>query len=501
MVVAPKHGTPRRLLTDGQQLIVDGKLMGAVVVLHDITEQRKHVEQLAHFAAIVGSSQVAIYAATLDGIVTSWNPGAERLYGYAAAELVGKTISTLDPPDRPGEILLLLARVKTGERVEVDTVRRRKDGTLVNVFLAWSSIKNCDGEIVGAACIAHDITARKRAEESLREGEARMTSIIHNAAESIYTMSLEGVLTFVSPAWTRLLGHDVAEIEGQSFTQFVHPDDLPECRAAIKSVLATGAPQHRTYRIRHKDGSWRWHHTAGSLVKDGQGRPAYFVGIAEDVTERIRAEQELRDYANSLEAANRTIEEEKKAAEAANRSKSEFLANMSHEIRTPMTAILGFADVLLENSTTDEAIESAQIIKRNGEHLLNVINDILDLVEDRSRKMHHRSPDNCSPGQIAAEVISLMKVRADAKGLPLTLEVQGDFRETIMTDPIRLRQILVNLIGNAIKFTEVGSVRVVMRSDPGVRRQRQADIRRDRHGYRHVEGTNGHVVPAVLPGR
>ena len=105
------------------------------------------------------------------------------------------------------------------------------------------------------------------------------------------------------------------------------------------------------------------------------------MGVAEDVTERIRAEQELRDYANSLEAANRTIEEEKKAAEAANRSKSEFLANMSHEIRTPMTAILGFADILLENSTTDEAIESGQIIKRNGEHLLNVINDILDLAK------------------------------------------------------------------------------------------------------------------------
>ena len=149
--------------------------------------------------------------------------------------------------------------------MEIDTVRRRKDGTLVNVFLTWSSIKSCDGEIVGAACIAHDITARKRAEESLREGEERMTNIIHNAAETIYTMSLEGVLTFVSPVWTRLLGHDVSEIEGQSCTQFVHPDDLPECQAAIKTVLATGAPQHRTYRIRHKDGSWRWHHTAGSL--------------------------------------------------------------------------------------------------------------------------------------------------------------------------------------------------------------------------------------------
>jgi len=312
--------------------------------------------------------------------------------------------------------------------------------------------------------ITHDITVRKRAQESLRESEQRLASIVNNAAETIYTASLDGVFTFVSPVWTQSLGHEVAEVEGRSIVQFLHPEDLADCQAAIQTTLLTGKPQHRTYRIRHKDGSWRWHHSAGSLVKDKQGRPVSFVGVAEDVTERMRAEQELRDYASSLEAANKAIQAGKKAAEAANQAKSNFLANMSHEIRTPMTAILGFADILLDNPSRNEALESAQTIKRNGEYLLSLINDILDLSKIEAGKFEVQRLA-CSPRQIAGDVVALMTVRADAKGLPLTLECGGTVPAEVQTDPIRLRQILVNLVGNAIKFTEVGQVRLVMRMD------------------------------------
>ena len=156
-----------------------------------------------------------------------------------------------------------------------------------------------------------NITNRKRAEELIRASEERLTTIVHNAAESIYTMSLDGVLTFVSPVWTRILGHDLSEVEGQNFTPFIHPEDVAECQATLKRVLATGEPQHRTYRIRHKDGNWRWHRTAGSLVKDSQGRPAYFVGVAEDVTEQMRAEESCGKNPHLTTLA-------KKALEAAN---------------------------------------------------------------------------------------------------------------------------------------------------------------------------------------
>jgi CheY-like chemotaxis protein len=156
------------------------------------------------------------------------------------------------------------------------------------------------------------------------------------------------------------------------------------------------------------------------------------------------------------------LERSQEAAEAANRAKSEFLANMSHEIRTPMTAILGYADLILENTQRAEDIEAITIIKRNGEHLLTVINDILDLskVEARMLKLNQT---RCSLVGLVKEVLSLMHVRAEAKNLPLEAHYEYPIPETILSDPTRLRQILINLIGNAIKFTEVGGVRLGIR--------------------------------------
>ncbi len=152
------------------------------------------------------------------------------------------------------------------------------------------------------------------------------------------------------------------------------------------------------------------------------------------------------------------------AAEAANRSKSEFLANMSHEIRTPMTAILGFADILANSAVDQETVEAANIIKRNGEHLLEIINGILDLSRIESGK-DRIEKHACSCSQIVVDVVSTMKVTADAKGLFLTSETVGNVPDCIHTDSIRLRQILVNLIGNAVKFTEIGGVRVITQVD------------------------------------
>jgi PAS domain S-box-containing protein len=291
----------------------------------------------------------------------------------------------------------------------------------------------------------------KQSEELLREREEKLSNIIRNAAEIIYTLSPQGIYTFVSPAWTMKLGHAVAEVEGQSFTSFILPEDVPVFRGFFEKVMTAREPQRRIeYRVRHKDGTLCWHASTGSVIKDKQGKSLCCVGVAEDVTDCKRAEAQLARA--------------KEAAETANRAKSEFLANMSHEIRTPMTAILGFADILLDNPTPQELHELAGIIKRNGEHLLRLINDILDLSKiEAGKNVIERT--RCSPREIVADVISMMKIRADAKGLPLGLEYEQNIPGIIETDPTRLRQILVNLIGNAIKFTEVGSVRVVMGLD------------------------------------
>jgi len=207
------------------------------------------------------------------------------------------------------------------------------------------------------------------------------------------------------------------------------------------------------------------------LSKMSAGEESFIMATLRNITERKQAEERLRQsteqaeqYAVALQAANKALEQFAEFAETATRTKSEFLANMSHEIRTPLTAILGYTDIMLEENVGRATWEHAAIIKRNGEHLLELINDILDLSKVEAGKLQIE-PVRCSPFQLMAEVISLMKVRAEAKRLKLEADFASPLPETILTDPLRLRQILVNLVGNAIKFTDHGEVRIRVRLD------------------------------------
>ena len=180
------------------------------------------------------------------------------------------------------------------------------------------------------------------------------------------------------------------------------------------------------------------------------------------VESRVRSALRVKELHDECIRSNELLEEAKQAAEAANQAKSEFLSNMSHEIRTPMTAILGFTEVLAGNVTEPENVDAVKTIAHNGRHLLEVLNDILDLSKIESGKLCVEQLE-CSPCQVLADVASLMRVRASAKSLPLEVEYEGPIPCTIQSDPTRLRQILINLLGNAIKFTKSGKIRVVTR--------------------------------------
>ncbi len=445
-----RHGTRTAVEINTSPLCDGEQIIGAQGIVRDIAERKRAEQRLAHFWAIVNSSQDAIIGTTLDGLVTSWNPGAERLYGYTAEEAIGRPIGFIEASDHSSEMPVLLEYIRHGRAVHNwETVCCRKDGGRIPVSMSLSPTRDTKGRIIGESMIVRDISAQKRAEETLREREKRLSSILHNASDIIYTLSSEGLFTFVSPAWTRRLGHDLSEVEGHSFIPFVHPEDAPRCLAFLEQVLRTGdESQSIEYRVRHKNGTWRWHRSTGGVIRDSREQPLCFVGVAEDVTERKQTEAQL--------------DEAKRAAEAANRAKSEFLANTSHELRTPMTAILGYADLLQGIATQTEEIEAAQAIRRNGEYLLSLINGILDLskIEAGKAEVEHVT---CSPVRLVIEVASLMRIPAAAKNLPLEIEFDGPLPETIHSDPMRLRQILLNLVGNAIKFTEVGRIRLVTR--------------------------------------
>jgi PAS domain S-box-containing protein len=316
-------------------------------------------------------------------------------------------------------------------------------------------LKNEQGKITSVVHVAMDITRRKMVERALVEREARLRNIVENAQEIIYTLTPDGTISYASPRWTQLIGHECADLVGRSFVSFLHPSD----RTAFQSYFTAaevGQNQRIEFRMEDRNGLWRWYGTTLSAVKDSNNNLKEFVGIAEDITERRQSEEELRKA--------------KEAAEAATLAKAEFLTNISHEIRTPMTAILGFAEVLLESIERPQDVVAANTIKRNGEYLLRIINDILDLSKIETG---HFAPEQsrCSPRELINDVVSMMKVRADAKELPLLVEYAGAIPQTIRTDPVRMRQILVNLIGNAVKFTEEGHICVQVRLSENDRKE------------------------------
>jgi PAS domain S-box-containing protein len=347
------------------------------------------------------------------------------------------------------------------------------------VFFSCSSnvaLWEKDGRPKTVIEISTDITERKRLEHELR----RLAVIAEQAAEGIAVADLDGNLQFVNQAWARMHGYESgAELVGKHLSVF-HTDE--QMKTEVEPFNAGVKRQgHNWAEVGHvrRDGTTFPTQMSVIVLRDEQGEPYGLAGFAEDITRRKRAEQELLQTNRQLEIATDRASKMAAEAEQANAAKSQFLANMSHEIRTPMTAILGFTD-LIRNSiegctacpdlqtcpTRAQNKESIQIIRRNGEHLLDLINDILDLSKiEAGRMCVERVP--CSPVQVVEEIVSFMRVRAAEKGLSLDARYEFPLPETILSDPVRVRQVLINLVGNAVKFTSEGHVEIVVRCMTG----------------------------------
>ena len=298
-------------------------------------------------------------------------------------------------------------------------------------------------------------------QEALKESahrQRRIEAIVNTAVAPIVTISSRGLIKMFNPAAEQLFGYSEAEMLNKNVSRLMPSPYREEHDGYLEHCVRTGRQDvigvNREVSGQHRDGtvlplllsvSRVVIHERG-MEADDEG--VLFTAVIRDLTAQKKAESELIAS--------------KEAAEAASQAKSEFLANMSHEIRTPMTAILGFTDLLLDNVTDTDNIEAVRTVKENGEYLIDLINDILDLSKIEAGKCEVERVV-CSPREIVADVASLMRVRATAKGLPLKVSFDGPIPETIQTDPTRVRQILINIVGNAIKFTEVGSVEIVTR--------------------------------------
>ncbi|MEA1951780.1 MAG: ATP-binding protein, partial [Planctomycetota bacterium] len=307
---------------------------------------------------------------------------------------------------------------------------------------------------------------RNQSEVELRRSEMMFRTLYNSTSDAVMLLDEKGFFDCNDAALRIFACKDKAEFCSK------HPADLSPAEQPCGTNSMTLANQRIATAMKNGSNHFEWIHKrldAGETfpcevllnVMDMDGQQVIQATVR-DITKRKRNEKEIQDYAATLENNNITLEQLNQTVEAANQAKSEFLANMSHEIRTPMTAILGYSDVLLGNLDEDENISAVTTIKRNGKYLLELINDILDLSKIEAGKLEIECIA-CSPSNVVGDVASLMRVRAEAKGLPLKVEYVGGIPESILCDPTRLRQILINMVGNAIKFTETGSVRLVTR--------------------------------------
>jgi two-component system sensor histidine kinase/response regulator len=302
---------------------------------------------------------------------------------------------------------------------------------------------------------------------SLSNFEARYQTLLEQIPAVVFMASLEGGIgqCYVSPQIESMLGFTQAEwIEDPvRWFQQLHPDDRDRWSVEAAQLFLSGEPLHAIYRVIARDGRTVWFQCEAKMVRRPDGQPWFLHGIGFDITELKRAETSLAKARDQLElqVLERTAELERArtVAESANRAKSEFLANMSHEIRTPMNGILGMAHVLLETQLSHEQTDYLTTLKDSADSLLVVINDILDFSKIEARKLRLESISFGLRDTVHG-IAKLMGPRAEEKGIDFEYQVSQAVPDRLVGDPGRLRQVILNLIGNAIKFTDRGQIKV-----------------------------------------
>ncbi|HSG79042.1 MAG TPA: PAS domain S-box protein, partial [Acidimicrobiia bacterium] len=427
-----------------------GTVEQVVFVGTDVTEQRRMQDALATSAAryrmVVQNASDLLYTILADGTIGFVSPSVASL-GYDHEALVGTSVLDLLHPDDAATVLATATRTPVGRNTGVVLHRvRHADGSWRSME-AQATNRLDDAEVAGWIVTARDVTDRVAAQRALTENEERFRFLAENSSDLIARHRPDGTFTYMSPASEVLLGYRPGELLDTNFYDLFHPDDLEAVAAADLRPGPDGRPGAVEYRVRRKDGTWTWFETTSRVIAGPTGEVLEVQAASRDISARKQAEGELK-------AA-------KEAAEVATRAKSEMLANVSHEIRTPMNAILGMTDLALGTEIDDEQREYLSTVRSSAESLLTIINDLLDLsrIEAGRLDLEHIP---FALRDVFEDCSRMMQVRAADKGLDLALRFDPSLPARIVGDPGRLRQVVVNLIGNAVKFTERGSVTVTV---------------------------------------
>jgi PAS domain S-box-containing protein len=416
----------------------------------EVQERKRAEAELGQTAsrlnAVVLASPLATIGLSRKGVVTVWNPAAERMFGWTAAETIGHPLPIL-PEDETAEFERIWSVVKSGRPVLAASGRRlRKDGGIMHVSISTAPMLSPDGEFHGSVAVLEDITEKRKAAEALRESEERFRDTFEQAAVGIAHVDLDGRWIRVNERLCEVTGYPREELLRLTFQQITHPadleTDLAHLRRLVSGVIDSYSIEKRYIR---KDGGSVWVELTVSLIRASDGTPKYLIGVIEDITARREAQEETQ-----LARAE---------AEAASRAKSQFLAVMSHELRTPLTGIIGYADILgsgIWGEITEQQREQVSRIKAGAWHLVSVIEEILTFSRSEAGREDLRL-ELVDVARIAREGAELLEPQAEMKSVALRVRIP-DSPVEIMTDGRKVRQIILNLVGNAVKFTDSGEV-------------------------------------------
>jgi PAS domain S-box-containing protein len=434
----------------------DGTITGTFGVSRNITSLKRAEEALREserrWRSLTEALPQLVWSAMPDGACDYFSAQWTEHTGVAETELLGwRWLQTLHPKDREPTRQFWLGSVTGRHPYDVEYRVRRRDGEYRWFKTRGVPIRDGSGNIVKWFGTCTDITDLRQTEEALRASEQRFRGTFENAAVGIAHADSDGRWLRVNGKLAAILGYTVEETLHLRWQDFTYPEDVPASVEQLTALLRGERPSYSLEkRYVRKDGSVIWGQLAVSLQRDAAGQPAYAIAVMQDISERKRLEGELRQA--------------KEAAEAANRAKDEFLANVSHEIRTPMNAILGMTDLALDTQLTEDQRQYLQTVKSAADSLLGIINDLLDFAKIEAGKLELDLVD-FSLRVAVGDTLRALAVRAHTKGLELIYQVRPDVPDALIGDAGRLRQVLLNLVGNAVKFTDAGEVVVRVEID------------------------------------
>jgi PAS domain S-box-containing protein len=408
----------------------------------------------AWMRALLTTTIDGVITVDLEGVIQEFNSAAERIFGWRRSEIVGRNIGLLIADHGRSSRDGLLHYLRTGDGVVVgtgdDVIGLRKDGSEVPIRRALGHAQTAGQDLF--VCFITDISERRAMEQALRGSEQQFRSLIGNIPGISYRSLVDGeqAMVFISDAVERVTGYPALDFVGtpprRCFGSLVHAADRGRVAATIALALGEQRPYLIEYRLMHADGSIRWLWENGTAVADDAGRQQWLDGVILDITERREMEEALR----------LAVEKAEQAAAA----RASFVANMSHEIRTPMNSILGFTDVLLDGSLSFDQRRHLDTVRSAGRSLLRLLNEVLDTAKLEKGAVELELTDFDLLGVID-ELSSTLGANARAKGLHVDIDYDPSLPTCLHGDELRIRQVLTNLLDNAIKFTAAGSVTLV----------------------------------------